>query len=481
MKKTELIFNLISIFGDALALCLAGVISFYLRYESERFFPNDILGPVLFELSMAEFLLILVKVIPVVLIIFALLGLYSQRGIRRFVYEFNRIITGVSLSVSIVIVLFFFDQSIFPSRFIILSAWLLSIIFLVTNRLILKSIQQALFAKGYGLHRLVLINGRGTEAKIIKHTVQDKRYGYNVVAEFNYSPKLIDELEKLIKISPFDEVVQTNSQTKQEDNLQLMNFARRHGLEFSFTPNLFEVQRNVIDLNNLKGVPVITLKNTPLDGWGKFMKRVLDIILSAICLIITAPIFVILAVAIKLDSPGPIIYGATRVGRDKNFTFYKLRSMYTHLSVGDKYGKGDAEKLLQELIKNTPGRSGPLYKIKEDPRVTKIGKFLRKTKLDELPQFWNVLRGDMSMVGPRPHYPEQVQNYIDTNGRVLSIKPGIFGLTQISQMTWPTLPFEEEIRLDTYYIENWSIWLDFSILVRSLFMLFWADKPKDNY
>lgn len=253
-------------------------------------------------------------------------------------------------------------------------------------------------------------------------------------------------------------------------------------MQFSFVPNLFEVQRNVIELNNLKGVPVISLKNTPLDGWGKAMKRSLDIIVSSICLVITSPLFLILAIAIKLDSKGPVIYKAERCGRGKNFQFYKLRSMYAHLSVGEKYGKDEAKKILEELIQvNSENRSGPLWKIKDDPRVTKVGKFIRRTKLDEIPQFYNVLKGDMSMVGPRPHVPEQVDQYKATNGRVLSIKPGIFGFTQIAQSNWPTLPFEEEIRLDTYYIENWSIWMDLGILIKSFLLLFWDKKSKDNY
>ncbi|MEZ4180262.1 MAG: sugar transferase [Candidatus Doudnabacteria bacterium] len=482
MKRPELIFNLISIPLDILALIAAGIASFYLRYQDQRFITGDLLGPVQFELSFNDFLIILLKVIPVMILIFAFLGLYAQRGSRRFLYEFNKIITGVSISASIVIVLFFFNQSIFPSRFIILSAWILSIVFLLIGRLILKSIQQRLFAKGLGLHKLALVNGYGKEAQVIESILSDKRYGYDVVIELPNDQNLFSQLTPLALDHQIDEIVQANPQADSELNLQLMNFARQHGLGFSYIPNLFEVQRNVIDLNNLKGVPVITLKNTPLDGWGKVTKRIFDIVASLICLIITIPLFIILGIAIKLDSRGPIFYGSIRVGQNKNFVFYKLRSMFTHLSVGDKYGKDQAQELLDQLIdSNDQNRKGPLFKIKDDPRVTRVGRFIRKVKVDEIPQFWNVLKGDMSMVGPRPHIPEQVDQYRATNGRILSIKPGIFGLTQISQITWPTLPFEEEVRLDTYYIENWSIFLDLSILARSLFMLFWAKKPKENY
>lgn len=477
MKKTELIFNLISIPTDILSLLLAGIVSFYLRYQTD-----SVVGPVMFDLSLNSFLLILIKVIPIVLIIFAWLGLYAQTGTRQFLNELNRVIMGVSVAAFLTVILFFFNQTIFPSRFIILSAWVLSIIFIICSRLILKIIQCEMFRKGYGLHKLVLIDGDKTESKIIKSILSNHKFGYKIVAELNTDERLFERLNDLFSKQKIDEIVQTNNSVSSETNLKLVEFARLHGVQFSFVPNLFEVQRNVIELNNLKGIPVISLKNTPLDGWGKAYKRTLDIIVSAICLIITSPVLLILAIAIKLDSKGPVFYKATRCGRDRDFECYKLRSMFSHLSVGEKYGKEEARKILEQLLaESQENRSGPLWKIKDDPRVTKVGKFLRRTKLDEIPQFWNVLRGDMSMVGPRPHVPEQVQQYKATNGRVLSIKPGIFGFTQIAQSDWPTLPFEEEIRLDTYYIENWSIWMDLGILVKSFLLLFWDKKSKDNY
>lgn len=478
MKKTELIFNLISILIDTLAIIGAGILAYQLRYQTD-----SLVGPVLFDLALADFLLILVRVIPIVLLIFALLGLYSLRGTRRLWLEWSRVTVGLSLAAFITVILFFFDQSIFPSRFIILAVWLISIVFVLAGRMILKSIQQALFAKGYGLHRLALINGEGTEAHVIKEILTNRRHGYVITAELSNGENILKDLEALYAKQPFDEIVQSNHNTGAEDNLKLVAFARQYGLQFSFVPNLFEVQRNIIELNNLQGIPIIGLKNTPLDGWGKLIKRLADIVMSIICLIITAPLLIALAIAIKLDTNGPVVYSSIRCGQNgRRFRFYKLRSMHAHLSVGEQYGKEEAEAYLKELIATSEEkRDGPLYKIKDDPRVTKMGRFIRRTKVDEIPQFWNVLKGDMSMVGPRPHLPDQVEQYRASNGRVLTIKPGIFGFTQIAQTSWPTLPFEEEIRLDTYYIENWSLWLDFQILAKSLLILFWEKKPKDNY
>jgi lipopolysaccharide/colanic/teichoic acid biosynthesis glycosyltransferase len=205
--------------------------------------------------------------------------------------------------------------------------------------------------------------------------------------------------------------------------------------------------------------------------------------LSSICLVLTSPVFLIIWIAIKLDSPGKAIYLAKRGGRGTDFEFYKFRSMYSHLSVGDSYGGQTAEEIRKNLWQknNRGGLEGPFLKIKDDPRVTKVGRFLRKTKLDEIPQFWNVLKGDMSMVGPRAHVLDEVQKYRDRYQRMFSIKPGIFGTSQIAQMSWEDLPFEEEIKLNTFYIENWSLWLDIKILAKSFWLLFFEVKQKDNY
>jgi lipopolysaccharide/colanic/teichoic acid biosynthesis glycosyltransferase len=157
--------------------------------------------------------------------------------------------------------------------------------------------------------------------------------------------------------------------------------------------------------------------------------------------------------------------------------------MYSHMSVGEGYGGEEAQKIRHDLWKQNArgGESGPFLKIKDDPRVTRVGRILRKTKLDEIPQFINVLRGDMSMVGPRAHVIDEVERYRNRYRRIFTLKPGIFGLSQISQITWPDLPFEEEIRLNTYYIENWSLWLDIWTLVKTFYYLFLAPKVKEDY
>ena len=478
MKKSELIFNLLAVPLDAIMLTVAGVVSFYLRKNTIHF-----VGPIIYELQLHQFLLVVYKVVPVLVVIFSFLGLYNLRGTRKFTLEFSKILIGVSLGLLLVILLFFFNQTLFPSRFIVLATWGLGILFAMLGRLILKQFQILLFYKNIGLHKLVVVNGYRSSASVIEQVYKNKSYGYEVTEELTYSESTLDQLEKIYALGKIDELLQANPTLSDDINLKLVQFARNKGLGFSFVPNLFEVQRNIVEVHNLEGVPVIALKNTPLDGWGQVVKRIVDVVASLFCLIVTVPFFVIIAIAITLDSPGKIIYSALRGGRGKDFRFYKFRSMYSHLSVGDEYGGKDAEKVRTELWKKNDrgGEGSPFLKIKQDPRVTKVGKFLRKTKLDEIPQFWNVLVGNMSMVGPRAHVLDEVDRYRNRYRRMFSIKPGIFGVSQIAQVSWPDLPFEEEIKLNTFYIENWSLWLDIKILTKSFFLILFGSRSREDY
>jgi len=223
------------------------------------------------------------------------------------------------------------------------------------------------------------------------------------------------------------------------------------------------VRRTNINVETISGIPIISLKPTPLDGWGKVIKRFIDIIGATLGLIILSPIFLITAIAIKLDSKGSIIFSkledgspARRVGqKEKLFTCYKFRSMFK-----------DTHHLRKTLENKNLRKDGPLMKIANDPRVTRVGKFIRRYSIDELPQLWNVLIGNMSLVGPRPHLPEEVAKYQKQHHFVFNIKPGLTGLAQISGRS--DLSFEEESKLDRFYIENWSILSDLKIILGTL-------------
>jgi exopolysaccharide biosynthesis polyprenyl glycosylphosphotransferase len=478
MKRSELLFNIVSIPLDALSLLLAALVSFYVRtgYASRYV-------PVAFVPNAHHFLRLAAIATPIVILIYALFGLYNLTATRKFSQEFAKIFNGSSMALLAIIVLFFFDQQFFQSRLIVIIAWAAAIIIVTIMRAILKRIQVACLNRGYGLHSLVIIDGEDSDKFLVRQLQQNKSLGYRVTAVLHSSSDIIQQLEELYKHHKVEEIFQLNPLLSDDRTLEIVQFSRSKGLNFNFVPNLFNVQRNAVETEEIEGMPYITLKNTPLDGWGKIAKRIFDVACASLCLVITSPVFLVVAVWIKLDSPGKVLYTAPRGGKDKDFAFLKFRTMYSHMSVGDGYGGEEAEKIRHELWKVNArgGESGPFLKIKDDPRVTRVGRILRKTKLDEIPQFINVLRGDMSMVGPRAHVIDEVERYRNKYRRIFTLKPGIFGLSQISQISWPDLPFEEEIRLNTYYIENWSLWLDISTLAKTFYLLFIARKSEENY
>ena len=217
-----------------------------------------------------------------------------------------------------------------------------------------------------------------------------------------------------------------------------------------------------MDAESLNGIPLISIKQTSLTGLNRAIKRATDLVLAGLGIILLSPIWLLIALAIKLDSPGPVLFRQPRAGRyGKPFTVYKFRSM-----------RQDAETELEKL-RNLNEAAGPMFKIKDDPRRTRVGRFIRQTSLDELPQLINVLRGEMSLVGPRPALLEEVAQYRDWHRKRLEVQPGITGLWQVSGRS--DLSFDEMVMLDIYYGENWSLGLDFSILLRTVPQVFLGD------
>ncbi len=276
-------------------------------------------------------------------------------------------------------------------------------------------------------------------------------------------------IEQVVIDEKIEKVIECRAGLSKDQETGLLDFCREHQIEYSFIPGELEMQRTNIDIETPAGIPLITFKPTPLEGWGRILKRFFDFFGALCLLIIFSPVLLVIAILIKIDDPkGTIIFKylddgsrVKRVGhRNKPFPFYKFRTMKpgTH---NMRYG---------ELAHLDARQGTPMVKIKNDPRVTKIGKILRATSLDELPQLFNVLKGEMSLVGPRPHLPEEVAKYQKHHRFVLTVKPGITGMGQISGRS--DLDFEQEVKLDSYYIENWSLLLDLKILIKTVLVVF---------
>lgn len=283
MKRAELVLNIISVPLDALMLLLAAWASYESRY---KFTSWSWVGPVKYDLDLPSFLVTAATVIPVLLLLFVFVGLYNMRGARRLPWQLGRIFLGVSVGLFFVMALFFFKPQLFPSRFIILAAWAFAIVFVFAGRILEQLVQQWLFRSGKGLHHVVVVNGTNTDSQMIQDSLRNPRWGMKVVRELDYSDKVIEQLEGLYGSKKIDEIIQANPTLTDADNLKLLEFARGKGISFSYVPNVFDVQRNVREVFDYNGVPLISIKNTPLDGWGRVAKRAVDIFVSGMAMLV---------------------------------------------------------------------------------------------------------------------------------------------------------------------------------------------------
>jgi exopolysaccharide biosynthesis polyprenyl glycosylphosphotransferase len=265
----------------------------------------------------------------------------------------------------------------------------------------------------------------------------------------------LDNLGSVLKGERVDEVIITLPWTNHRTIMGLVRICEKLGVRARVVPDLFQLSLTHVDFDDIGGIPLMSLREARISRGGRLVKRLLDFTLAALGLLLSAPLWLLVALAIKLESPGPVVFTQRRVGEKcRLFDIHKFRSM-----------RLGAEEQQAEL-RGRNEASGPLFKIKDDPRVTRLGPFLRRRSLDEIPQLWNVLRGEMSIVGPRPGLPSEVAQYQPWHRQRLEVPPGITGLWQVSGRS--DLSFDEMCLLDIYYIENWSLGLDLSIMLRTI-------------
>ena len=465
MKRSELFFSAIQVPVDFAMIVLASLTAFSIRNIPEIL----ALKPKLYNYPFDSYLQVTLAVAFLFLIIYALEGLYDIRSTRKFWKEFLRVFSATSIALVIIIVAIFLKREWFSSRFVILAGWMFAVTYVVLARYLIQLLQKWLLRKkSIGVHRVLLIGTNGKIKQISKLIKKDKNLGYKVVAEIDNAH--LKEIKMIKEQRGIDEVILCEPSIPDDEQEKLVDFCVINNIVFKYIPTTLQTTK--LQMSVLAGEPIIEVKNTPLDGWGRIAKRIFDIIFSVIAIILVSPILIITAILIKLDSRGPIIYKNERVGADgKKFFVYKFRYMKWEYSV-TKENKNleEALKLEKELIAKQSVRKGPLYKIKDDPRKTRVGKYIERFSIDELPQFFNVLLGTMSVVGPRPHQEREVEKYMDYHRRLLTIKPGVTGMAQVSGRS--DLDFEDEYRLDLYYIENWSLFLDVQIILKTVGVLF---------
>jgi exopolysaccharide biosynthesis polyprenyl glycosylphosphotransferase len=367
---------------------------------------------------------------------------------------------------------------VLPGRLVFIYVWLCTLLVFGAERLLYRRVRIWLWHRGINV-RYALVIGAGTAGqRIMKELVERTTLGYRLVgyiadaADTPWSPnwrvpisrrKLggvrrlgsLQDVERILLEHRLHEVIVALPASYHARTLDIMDQCRRLGIEFKLAPDLFEMRFNEVRIDALNSVPLIGVKDIALRGFNLYLKRAMDVLLAVTALVMGAIPMVIIGLGVKLSSPGPVLFRQTRVGKGgRLFTCYKFRSMYQ-----------DAEARLAEL-RHLNEADGPIFKIRNDPRLTPFGRFLRRTSLDELPQIFNILRGEMSWVGPRPPTPDEVARYSEWHLKRLDVTPGLTGLWQVSGRS--DLSFDEMVKLDLYYAENWSLAMDIMILLKTI-------------
>jgi exopolysaccharide biosynthesis polyprenyl glycosylphosphotransferase len=398
-------------------------------------------------------------------IVFYALGLYTSKRGELWVDELFRVGKGVLVSSLLLMAGSYLVQGYQFSRSVIVVFAVLCIILMFTLRWSSIAWYNALRKKGFNLQRALIV-GTGKTAAIAKKELQKHReIGFDIVG-FVRNPAesdtpedkeifpilgMVAQIPALVRDHHIHELIIASA----ADSRELISQCKQDGLNVRLVTDLYSLSMHETEFEELAGIPMVFFKGNPLFGFNLVVKRGMDIVLSLLWFILLSPFLAVMAILIKLESPGPIIFKQERIGKGrKPFTCFKFRSMCDH-----------ADTLKDQLAALNEAQ-GPLFKIQQDPRLTRVGRFIRKYSLDELPQFINVLKGDMSIVGPRPPVRREVEQYDESGYKRLEIKPGITGLWQVSGRS--DLSFDEMLKLDIYYMWNWSLSNDLKIMLRTI-------------
>lgn len=379
--------------------------------------------------------------------------------------EITKVFRSFSYAILTSIGLAFLFKILVYSRLVILAFWVFGFAVICVIRLLRRMVAIRLSKRGL-LTRNIVIVGAGKLGRLVAEEFASRsNLGYRIIGiiddhktgAIQEDLKIIGktkDLKTIIRMYPVDEIIITIPSERGVVNKIIQEF-RKYNLTIRIVPEMYNLVASTIEVGSIHAIPYVTLVKTPMRGLKLCIKRVVEWIAALCLLLVSLPIMLIIAIAIKLDSNGPVIYKQRRVGKNgKYFEMYKFRSMVVN---ADRFVK-DLEKLNEA--------DGPVFKMKNDPRVTRIGRIIRRYSLDELPQLFNVLKGEMALVGPRPPLPDEVMAYGDWEWRRLEVLPGITGLWQVSGRS--DLSFEQWVNLDIYYIENWSFALDLKIVLKTL-------------
>lgn len=456
VKKEELYFSLATFLSDAAAVASGFILSYYVRFYS-GFIPVTKGIPSIWLYVFGSLL-----VASVWIVLLTARGLYRPRRWLPLGAELGQVGRGAAIGTLVVLAFTFFYREPSYSRVVLVLACGLSLLLLASGRFFLYKIHLGLLARGIGTRRTAIVGSGELAAAVAKKIVSSPYLGYHpvglVVEEVSSIPRVpgirilgtVEEIMALVERENLEALILALPAEHHRRVLEAAWQVEGREVELRFIPDLYELLTTKVGLTDLDGIPLLGLREFPLQGWNRVFKRCFDLALSALGLLALSPLFLVIGALIKISSKGPIIYRQVRIGLDgSRFTIYKFRSM----------------------VENAESSTGPVWAVEDDLRQTSTGRFLRKFNFDELPQLWNVLKGEMSLVGPRPERPVFVEEFREGIPRYFErhrVKSGMTGWAQVNGLRGNT-PIVSRTRYDLYYVENWSLGFDLWILIRTIF------------
>ena len=458
--RNDIRLGAILMLGDIVAMNLSFLLSYWIRFYSGIF--NIMYGIP----DLTEYLKILPVLTVVLIFLFRAEKLYSFRARLSIVDEIFTIIKTVTIGMLIFMAGTFLYREFSYSRGMFVMAWTTLIVFVGFWRFLVNRIRFALRKRAGKTRNLVIIGDGPMVNRLIDHISDDPHWDYNVKGVVGINPDHekepksapvlgnLEELSNIVATHDIEEVILTETELPRSQVLSVILECEKHMVEFRLVADLLGMVTSQVDMRAIDGVPLLGLKESPLsEGYNRFIKRLVDIVFSGIGLIVLSPVFLFISILVKVTSPGPIFYFQKRIGEDgRRFAMIKFRTM----------------------IQNAEKGVGRVWAKKDDPRRTKIGGFLRKTNIDELPQLVNVFKGEMSLVGPRPERPNFVGKFREDIPRYMArhkIKSGMTGWAQVNGLRGNT-SIEERTKYDLHYIENWSLAFDLKIIFMTIMKLF---------
>ncbi|MFZ4740989.1 MAG: sugar transferase, partial [Bacteroidales bacterium] len=453
LKDNERLFN------NALATLdiFLTLIAFYLAYTIRVYIVAK------YAIFSDQYILLGAFIIPIWFVLLKIVNVQSSQRIKPYSIVFIEYSLVVFIGVIILFLFIFIFKLDFISRIAILIFGIADLFLLFVSKVLILSYAKKILIKGENVKRIILIADESS-CSFIEKIISEKYWGFVIFGIITESEELIEKyankykiisnkenIEKLLVEHIVDEVIYCKDEIDSQQIKHLIYSCAEIGVTLKLQSELFNIIASKSRLNYFEELPMMSFNVTSADYFALSIKHVFEYLLSILAVLVFFPFFLIISMLIKIESKGPALYKQRRVGlHGRHFTMYKFRTMILH---------SDEQKRELESINEV---DGPVFKIKNDPRITKIGGFLRKTSLDEFPQFFNVLKGEMSVVGPRPPIPEEVALYERAQLRRLSVKPGITCIWQVSGRN--KIGFEEWMKLDLQYIDNWSLKLDFILI-----------------